>query len=368
MMHYLSLLLAGLASMSEASTDGLVTFCRGHATHPWRFRVSPREYCDDSGWTHGFTFYTFTSEQPETSQYCVGTAFHPHRYRISKARHCGNHGWTHRHTFFAHDQPVAGADVYCVGYATGPWRWRLSKSSWCGNYGWRHSFKLYMYSDPGNRVTLTRQVLRSITYPDLDALPPVAPTAIVRRSYCNGASSEQQFGIERTSRQVMTGSTSCFNWDVSTTSGSSVTVGAQISGGVPGFGVADMSSSATVHWELTAGAGGENCHESTEQVTQEFDFPVVSLPPKTAQTYTFTQFQGHLSGVSFQAVLEQHWSDLSITTTTISGIYEGVSYSGVVQSFHDESTVDSCTRRLAAENETVISMHADQNETAISFI
>lgn len=225
-----------------------------------------------------------------------------------------------------------------------------------------------MFPDPGDRVTLRKQVLRSITYPDWNELPPIAPTSVVRRPFCNAASFEQEFGRERTSAQVLTGTTSCFRWDISTTGGFEVTTSATVSGGVPGIGEAEASASATAHWALTAGAGSENCRESTAEETKEFEFPEVVLPPMTALTYTLTQYRGTLSAVRFEAVLDQHWSDGSTTSKTITGTYEGVSYSDVHQSFHDMRTVDSCSRRLDDHNETIIAVDADENETAMALI
>lgn len=213
---------------------------------------------------------------------------------------------------------------------------------------------MYMYSEPGNRKTLTRQVLTSITYPDLNALPPVAPSNIVSQTYCNGLREEQEFAREEITKEITTRTMSCFHWDLSTTAGLGVTWSATITGGVPGLYSGEASSETNVHWQVTAGAGNENCRENTQQETRQIIFPVVIVPPRTSRWYTFTQYQGRLNGVSFSANLEQHWSDGDITTKSITGTYDGVFYSSLAQSYHDERTVDSCARRLVAENETVV--------------
>lgn len=378
-MHILALLLAGLASMSEASmaeeAAELTTFCRGYAPRPWRHQIKRNtEHCDDNWWNHGFTFYAFSTEQHETSQYCVGTAAHRFgwTYRLKQGSYCGGRGWTHRFTFFAYDHPKEGTEKYCVGWARRPWRASLSKKSSCRGRGWTHSFNLYMYSDPGDRVTMTRQVLRSITYPDLDEMPPLAPSQIFQIKHCNSHSTEREFAAMVATETISTGTRSCFHWDVSTTGGISATHSATVSGGVPGIGDAEASASATVSWEIAAAAGRENCRDNTAEKTMEFAYPVVSLPPRTAHAYTFTQFQGRLSSVRFEAVLEQTWSNNEKTNTAITGTYEGVSYSGIVETFHDEEDVDDCvgweghTRRLDAENEPTILVDVQESESAIS--
>jgi len=356
-----TLLLVGLASVSEAvmnETSGasLTQYCVGQFSADFgnRYEIVPQhEFCDTGGWSHKFTFYAFSSEQPGTSEYCVGVW--NGGMKLDKQHYCGGGDWTHKFTFFAYDHPVSGADEYCVGFAEPPYRCVLSEEGHnCGSSGWTQQFNLYMYRDPGTMVTLTRQVLRSINYPDLDKVPPAAPVAVGTRMYCNAADFPQQFADESASKDIQLGDNHCFHWDYSKTGGYSSDVEMEISAGVPLFEKEKVTVSTHQEMSFTADKGDQYCHSTVETDKYAFKFPSVTLPAKTAEEYTFTQWQGQLSQLDYTAVLDQYWSNGTTTTTKVTGTYYGVSYSTVDQSYQNERTVDSCTGEVAAENVNII--------------
>jgi len=195
-------------------------------------------------------------------------------------------------------------------------------------------------------------------------MPPVAAANIAHRTYCNAAGIRQTFDTQSVEAAVTRGTESCFHWDTSVSGGFSVTTSAEISGSIPGVADASASASRTAHFELSHKFGGKNCDSSTTTKTETIQFPTVTLPSHTAETYTFSQFQGKLDGLKYTATLDQHFADGTTKTTQISGTYRGVSYSSITQKYENyRENVHSCsgafgTMLLAGTNATLISSAA----------
>lgn len=179
--------------------------------------------------------------------------------------------------------------------------------------------------------------LLDISYPTLDTQSKItSPTVVASFDYCNDNGVSRSFGSSVRKVEEKTGSQSCFTDEFSNTVGVSLSVG----GSIPLLG----DASAETSWEVRAGQTIKNCDERVRTETVQVGSPAVTLEPHKRTKYQYTQWQGSLTKLPYNATLRMEFTDGATYETNVSGSYNGTLFMSIHQSWTNEETgVTSCT-------------------------
>jgi len=187
-----------------------------------------------------------------------------------------------------------------------------------------------------------------ISYPTLDSMTKIkAPAVIASQDYCNDNDEPRPFAGQTVEKTETSGHDSCFTASATETFGMSISV----KGGIPDIEEVTEES----HWSVSSTQEFKNCkqHSSSNKVT--LTFPSPNLQPHTRTSYQYTQWQGAVTDLPFQATLSVHFNDGSSISRTEKGTYAGTSYLSVQQSWtKEEKNVKSCSKAINAANQTIV--------------
>jgi hypothetical protein len=217
---------------------------------------------------------------------------------------------------------------------------RGRSASW-GHDGYKLNSLSFIFWKPVQSVVMT-----GISFPTLSSLGSVtSPKIIASQTYCNDNDEKRPSAGQTVKKTVTVGTDSCFTFSASETYGASV----EVKAGVPQIG-GDVTAKA--HWELSASQELKNCETRSDTEERTITFPSPDMEPHTRMTYQFTQWEGSLSSLPFKASLEIRFSDHTSIALSETGLYKGISYSSVMQSWTNEER--GVTKCAGIKNETVL--------------
>ena len=162
-----------------------------------------------------------------------------------------------------------------------------------------------------------------------------SPTQIVTHNYCNDNSVDRTFESFKEDKTVTTGFDSCFTASASFTFGETLSV----EGKVP---MLEKASAGTT-WSATASLEFKNCKKTSDTDTQSLTYPAVTLKPHTRSSYVYSQYQGKLNALPYNALVKVTFTDGGTWTAQQSGTYTGTSYTSLDSYFTgEESGVTNC--------------------------
>jgi hypothetical protein len=187
-----------------------------------------------------------------------------------------------------------------------------------------------------------------ISYPTLDTMTKIkAPAVIASQDYCNDNDEARPFAGQTIEKTETNGHDSCFTASATETFGESITVKASIPD------LVDVTDET--HWSISSTQEFKNCkqHSSSSKVT--LTFPSPNLKAHTRTSYQYTQWQGAVSDLPFQATLNVQFTDGSSISRTEKGTYAGTSYLSVQQSWtKEQKNVKKCNKAMSGANQTVV--------------
>lgn len=187
-----------------------------------------------------------------------------------------------------------------------------------------------------------------ISYPTLDSLTKIkSPAVIASQDYCNDNSKPRPFAGQSIEKTETSGHDSCFTASATEEFGESISVKASIPD------IVEVSEES--HWSISSTQEFKNCQQKSSSVKTTLNFPSPKLDAHTRTSYQYTQWQGALSDLPFQATLKVSFSDGSSITRTEKGTYAGTSYLSVQQSWtREEHNVQDCNKAFLAMNQTIV--------------
>jgi hypothetical protein len=206
-----------------------------------------------------------------------------------------------------------------------------------------------------------------MSYPTLSGVPDVPVNVVFSRLYCNDNDEDHMAAQIEESGKVKVGNSWKFHQDAH----SSMIFNAKqkIHGKIPIL--SKGKGKAHTHWEASADEEMDLEGNSIVEKEMTVEFPSNKIPAHTSMRYTFTQFQGELKKVPYEASTkctkwravciddEKHGCDFKDTCVHekgASGTIDSMMYTEVLETWTDEThNVKSCKH--------IARLHTDIDET-----
>lgn len=169
--------------------------------------------------------------------------------------------------------------------------------------------------------------ITGIDYPTLDSyLAGLSPSSIVDRPYCNNSPIDQH-----EDREVTIASGSKESWSLSATESFEMTVGVEVSAGVPEIDVSGKETD-TFKWGISSTQSYSMEQDTTTTVEEELHF---YYPANTKGEIRYTQFDSTIN-VPWQGYEHVTFKDGTTMTLAVGGTYNGVYVSRITPVFDSQ--------------------------------
>jgi len=184
--------------------------------------------------------------------------------------------------------------------------------------------------------------VKDIEYPTLDSLSKTkSPTVLAQQDYCNDNDEPRNMQGRTIAKEEKQGSDACYSFGFHEDYGATY----QMSASLPAL----MSAKGVAHWGIGARQDFRNCEKKSTKTTVTLSFPSPVIKPHSRTSYRYTQWQGSLSSLPFEATMVISFVDGSSIERRERGEYKGTDYCTVQQTWtHEEHDVESCSLSVNA--------------------